>query len=494
LHGVTTVVMGNCGVGFAPVRTADHGRLIELMEGVEDIPGTALAEGLRWDWESFPDYMNVLAARPHDVDIAAQVPHGALRVYVMGERGAKREPATEADIAAMSSLTREAIEAGALGFSTSRTIAHRTKSGDLTPMIQAEEAELLGIAEGLRGAGRGVLEVVSDFLEVDVEFPRLRRMAERAGRPMTISLVQIDIWPDSWKGLLDRIAQANTEGVAIKGQVFCRPVGLLMGLSVTIHPFISHPGYREVAALPLAERVRALREPARRARILGEKPVDPHLFIQFFGERWDKMFPFGDELRYAPSRDDSYAALAARTGTPAAGLVYDAMLAEDGKALIYFPLHNYTEFSLANVRTMMEHPHTVFGLSDGGAHVASICDASITTFLLTHWCRDGAPGGKFPLEWMIHKQTQQTAETVGLRDRGLLRPGYRADVNVIDFDHLALEKPKLVPDLPAGGNRFMQRARGYDATLVGGQVTYRGGEATGVLPGQLVRGAQPSPA
>jgi N-acyl-D-aspartate/D-glutamate deacylase len=493
LHGVTTVVMGNCGVGFAPVKERDRTRLIELMEGVEDIPGTALAEGLKWNWESFEDYLDVIEARPHDVDVAAQIPHGSLRVYVMGERGANRDKATDAEIAQMAALVKSAVQAGALGFSTSRTIAHRTKAGDFTPMLEAEEAELLGIARALKEANAGVIELISDCLDMDDEFPRIRAMAEASGRPMTMSLIQIDMVPDHWKELLKRIGQCNADGIKIKGQVFCRPVGLLLGLSVTIHPFISHPGYREIADLPLAERLAAMRLPARRARILGESPVDPHIFIEYFGEAWEKMFPFGADLNYAPDKRASYAAQAKQRGGSAKDAVYDALLADDGKALVYFPLHNYTDFSLDNVRTMMEDPNTVFGLSDGGAHVASICDASIITYLLTHWCSDDAPGGKFPIEWMIHKQTRQTAETVGLLDRGLLKPGYKADVNIIDFDNLKLHPPHLVNDLPAGGTRFLQTADGYTATILSGEVTYRNGKPTDALPGTLIRGAQHDP-
>ncbi len=484
-HGVTTVVMSNCGVGFAPVREIDHDRLIELMEGVEDIPGTALHEGITWEWESFGQYLDAIERRPHDVDFAAQVPHGALRLYVMGERGAAGEPGTEDDIAQMAELAAEGVAAGGLGFTTSRTRNHRSSRGEYTPSLTAERRELVGIAEALGALGQGVLQVVSDFADLDDELATVRAMAESSGRPISISVAQSPLAPDQWRRLLDGIAAGNAAGVTMTGQIAPRPVGILLGLAASLHPFAGCPAYLEVAALPRAERVVALGDPDRRARILGEAGSN-----RFF--RYDAIWELDEAFDYEPSPESSLAVRAAAEGRDPADLAYDLLLGDGGPALLYLPFLNYAGGSLDVVREMLAHPNTVPGLADGGAHVGTICDGSFPTTLLTHWGRDRAEG-RFELPYLVQRHCRDTARTVGLLDRGVLAPGYRADLNVIDFDALRLHRPTFSYDLPAGGRRLLQRADGYRHTFVAGQETYRDGDPTDALPGQLVRGAQPSP-
>jgi len=492
LHGVTTAVMGNCGVGFAPVRPSDHAMLIELMEGVEDIPGAALAEGLPWTWSSFPEYLDAIERTPHDIDVCAQIPHGALRVYVMGERGARREAATDGEIATMSELVEQALAAGALGFTSSRTVQHRTSRGAHTPTFAAAEAELRGIAAGLRRSGTGVFEMISDFADLDGEFELFCRMVEDARRPMTISLAQHDGAPDQWKLLLSQIERAAARGLPIKAQVAGRPIGLLLGLECSLHPFVACPSYRAIAKLPLADRLRELRDPALRRRILDENATvsSGSSTVRYIARSYHKLFRLGDPPDYEPDPSQSIAAQAAQVGRAPAELAYDLLLESDGREILYFPLHNYTEFSLDTARVMLAHPDTVSGLGDGGAHVGTICDGSFPTYALTHWGRD-RPHGRFELPWLIKRQTSETAAAVGLLDRGLVRPGMKADLNVIDFARLRLHRPYIVHDLPARGRRLMQTADGYVATIVSGVVTYRDGEPTGALPGTLVRGAKP---
>jgi N-acyl-D-aspartate/D-glutamate deacylase len=485
-HGVTTVVAGNCGVGFAPVRPADHGRLIELMEGVEDIPGVVLDEGLSWDWQSFPEFLDALDGRPFDVDVAVQVPHGALRLHVMGERGAQREAATEDDIARMASLAAEGISAGALGFSTSRTLNHRTSRGEPTPTLTAEAEELVGIANAIGATGQGVLQVVSDFDDVDHEFAIFRRMAEESGRPLSFSLVQVR--GDSWRRQLELLGAANRDGVEMRAQVAPRAVGLLLGLECTLHPLLANPVYREIAALPLAERVTTMRDPAFKARVLEAEGGGGHRLLQGF----ERMSVVGDVPNYEPQADDSVAALARGLGREPIDVAYDLLLEDDGHGLLYVPLLNYGDGNLDAAGEMLADPHSVVGLGDGGAHVGTICDASFPTTLLAWWGRD-RDHGRLDLPFLVHRQTQATARAVGLLDRGVLAPGYRADLNLIDFDALQARKPELHHDLPAGGRRFVQPADGYVATVVAGTVTYERGEATGPLPGRLLRGPQPAP-
>ena len=494
-HGVTTAVMGNCGVGFAPVRTADHARLIELMEGVEDIPGAALHEGLSWQWESFGQYLDAVAERPHDMDIAAHLPHGALRVYVMGERGARLEEATPDDIARMRALAGEAVRAGAIGFSTSRSLNHRSIKGEPTPGLRATEAELTGIALGLRDAGRGVLQFISDFdtPSLDEEFAMLRRVVAASGRPMSFSLAQRHSSPHGYRKLLALVAQAQADGLPIRAQVAPRPVGVLLGLQGSRNPFSSCPAYIAIAHLPLAERVALLRQPALRAQLLQEiheVPATGVFRAQMMG--WARMFPMDDAPDYEPPADQALAAIAEREGKAPAEVALDWMLRHDGRGFLFSPFANYAEYNLDACREMLADPHTVVGLGDGGAHVSIISDGSFPTYLLTHWGRD-RPEGRFDIAWLVKRQTLDTARAVGLLDRGLLAPGYRADINVIDFDRLALAAPEMANDLPANGPRLLQRASGYVATLVNGVPVYREGVPTGALPGRLVRGAQRAP-
>jgi len=489
-HGVTTAVMGNCGVGFAPCRANDHDMLIRLMEGVEDIPGVVLTEGLKWNWETFPEFLDALEAHPHDIDFAAQVPHGALRVYVMGERGANRDPATEGDIREMSAIARDAVKAGALGFSTSRTLNHRTSDGQPTPTLTAAEDELVGIAMGLKEANAGVLQVVSDFADPARELTMLRRMVTDSGRPLSFSLLQSDRGPEAWKMLLGWVDQCNADGLPVRAQVCGRPVGLLLGLSLTLNPFSAHPSYKTIEHLPFAERLKLLRTPEWRAKLLNETPNSDNPFVKAVLRNFAKMFPLADPPNYEPTADESLGARAAQRNVSPEELAYDWMLQDDGRALILFPFLNYADDNLEPALAMMRHPHTVLGLGDGGAHVGMISDGSFPTSMLTHWTRDRTRGAKLPLEWVIKAQSRDTAAAVGLHDRGLLKPGYKADLNVIDHARLTLHRPKVAYDLPAGGRRLVQYADGYEATVVSGAVTYRNGKATGALPGKLIRGAK----
>jgi N-acyl-D-aspartate/D-glutamate deacylase len=493
-HGVTSVVMGNCGVGFAPCKPDDHDRLIRLMEGVEDIPFPVLADGLPWNWESYPDYLDALAARRFDVDVASQLPHAALRVYVMGQRGVDREPATEADINTMAALAKRAMEAGAIGFGTSRTLNHRSSDGSPIPTLTAGEDELTGIAMGMAAAGRGVLQFVSDFGDPEAEFAMLRRIVERSGRPLSFSLVQSPRAPDQYMFLVDKLAEANAAGLRMRAQVATRPVGILFGLELTLNPFSHHESYKAIKDLPLAERVARLRDPDFRARLMAEETQAQRGFAGSQPRAWDKMFLMGEEPDYEPTADTTVAAIAARTGRAPEDVALDQMLANDGRGMLYLPFLNYAYGNLDPAYEMLQSPYVVPGLSDGGAHVGMICDGSFPTTNLVHWTRDRTRGPKIPLQEMVKAQCRDTAETVGLYDRGLVAPGYRADLNVIDYGRLKLKAPQVAHDLPSGGRRLIQRAEGYVATIVGGEVTYRDGEPTGALPGRLLRGAQAAPA
>ena len=485
-HGVTTVVMGNCGVGFAPVRPTDHNLLIELMEGVEDIPGVALSEGLSWEWESFPDYLDYLSKRQFDMDIGAQLPHAALRVYVMGQRGADREPATAEDVLEMRRLTEEAVRAGALGFTSSRTLNHRSVRGEPTPTLQAEYDELVGMASALHSSGRGVMEMISDFDDLDEEFSLLESMVRSAGRPMSISLAQ-GISDHGWRKVLGKIESASNAGLAMRGQVAPRPIGILLGLTTTLSPFTTRPSFSEVATLPMAERVAALTDPMRKARIL-EEPTG-HGFMRLFRlmDEGRKIWLMTDPPNYEPDPKDSLHAQATSRGLDPWSYVYDMLLQNQGKALLYTPFANYAENNLDCCRDMILHKDTVMGLGDGGAHVGTICDASFITSLLTHWGRDRTRGEGIDLPTLIKCQSSDTARAVDLTDRGTLEAGMRADVNIIDFDNLNVRLPEMVNDLPAGGARLQQRADGYQMTIVKGEPTYIEGQATDALPGRLVR-------
>jgi len=489
-HGVTTVIMGNCGVGFAPCKPEDRDRLILLMEGVEDIPFPVLTEGLPWNWQSYPDYMDALSKRRFDVDIGAQLPHAALRVHVMGERGANREPATAADIAAMAAIAKRAVEVGALGFTTSRTLNHRTKAGEPTPTLTASEDELTGIALGLKAAGKGTLQFVSDFTDAEAEFGMLRRIVEASGRPLAFSLVQSPIHPQSYKQLLSDLHDAVEAGLPMKAQTAVRPVGVLFGLELTNHPFMRHTVFAEIAGLSLAERVAALRDPDFRARLFASHP-EGATRARF--SAFDRIYLMGAEPDYEPTADATITAVAAAKGLTPEEVALDHMLTDEGRGMLYLTLLNYAEGSLDPAYAMLTHPDTVPGLSDGGAHVGTICDGSFPTSLLTHWTRDRTRGPKLGLERAVKMQTRDTAQSVGLFDRGLIQPGLRADLNVIDYDGLTLMAPEVAYDLPAGGKRLIQRAKGYVATIVAGQVTYRDGEPTDALPGRLLRGARSAP-
>jgi N-acyl-D-aspartate/D-glutamate deacylase len=490
--GVTTVVMGNCGVGFAPVRPKHRDMLIGLMEGVEEIPGGALHEGLRWTWESFSDYLDALGAIPHDIDIGTQLPHSALRVYVMGNRGAQREPATAEDAARMRVLTAEAIRSGALGFSSSRSINHRTNENNLIPSYGAAAEELRQIALGLRDAGSGVLQYVTDSPDQEEEWNLLCELVRVSGRPLSIAMGQEAKRPELWKSTLGRIEAARAEGLPILGQVASRAIGLLIGLQTNTHPFITRPSYRAIAGLPLAERVLAMRCPDLRARILAEPAIGGNAFLEALIGRYDRMFKFGSCPVYEPRPEDSVSALAAAKGVQPEEVAYELMIAGNGKGFLYFPMANYNAGNLDAVHTMLAHEYTLNALSDGGAHVGSICDASMPTFVLTHWARD-RQDDKFDATYMIRRQTRDTAAALGLHDRGILKPGYRADINIIDFDQLQLKLPEMRYDLPAGGKRLFQEADGYVATICAGEPIYLDGVATGALPGKVIRGSRLAP-
>ncbi|MFT4824974.1 MAG: N-acyl-D-aspartate/D-glutamate deacylase [Halioglobus sp.] len=488
-HGVTTVVTGNCGVGFAPCRPEQRDWLIGLMEGVEDIPGGALHEGIDWQWESFPQYMDALEKVPLAIDVGTQVPHAAVRAYVMGERGPAHEVATEQEISEMASLVAEAVEAGALGFSTSRTEKHKDSSGVLTPTITAHEDELLGIAKAMGRTGKGVLQGISDFYDFDAEFNLFKKMVRTSGRPMSITVEQQDARPEWWKTLLGSIEQAQSEGLPMRGQVPPRATGVLLGLTATLNPFLFHPSFREIAKLPLEEQVARLRDPAVRAQLLSEQPHDVGVpLVMEIVTGYHKMFRLGEPANYEPAPEDSFAAQGEASDRHPLEVALDLMLEKDGRALIYHPLFNYLHGNLDFVEEMLMHPHTVFGLSDGGAHCGALCDASFPTTLIQHWGRDRTRGNKIPLEKLISMQTKETAELVGLTDRGLIEPGYKADINIIDFDNLTLHEPTVVHDLPAGGRRLIQKASGYAATVVSGKVAFLEGRPTGELNGRLVRG------
>jgi N-acyl-D-amino-acid deacylase len=492
-HGVTTAIMGNCGVGFAPVKRDRHEWLIELMEGVEDIPGSALAEGISWDWETFPEYLDSLDGQPRVLDVATQAPHSAIRAYVMGERGARNEDATPEDIAAMAQIVTEAMEAGALGFSTSRTVVHTTKDGQVMPGTTAAADELLAIGKAVAAVGPGVFEMSSDMAPAEAEFEWMRAMSIGTGVTVTYSLLQSPMNPDNWKNLLKLTAEANHQGASIAAQIACRPTGLVLGWRSTIHPFVGRQTYRDIANLPFEARLEKLKDPAVRAAILADpsKKMGPLGAIMTQG--FDRMFrlvqPDGG-LDYEPRAEDSIAAIATASGQSPDAVVYDMLMENDGRGYIYLPLLNYTEFSFDHIHAMMHDANTVLSLSDGGAHCGVICDASFPTYMLTHWVRDRSRGPRLPLEKVVSMQTRDTARLYGLNDRGVLAIGMKADVNVIDFDNLAIEAPEMVFDLPADGRRMIQKARGYVATIVSGVVTYQNGEATGEMPGKLIRGRQ----
>jgi N-acyl-D-aspartate/D-glutamate deacylase len=492
-NGVTTAIMGNCGVGFAPCRPADRERLIQLMEGVEDIPEPVLAAGLPWKWESYPDYLDWLSQRSYDMDFGSQLPHAALRVHVMGERGARRDPATPEDNKQMAALAYDAVKAGALGFSTSRTLNHRTSTGDFTPTLKAGEDELTAIAQAMQKAGRSVLQFVLDASTFAEDLPMMLRVAENTKCPVSFSLGQGYQNPQGYRNVLERIGEATrTKGLSITTQVAARPIGLLLGLELSRNPFQTHPSYKAIAKLPLQERVARLRDPAVRAAILAEsatKTDDP----LFFRPNYDRMFLLGDPPDYEQPPENTLGARATREGRKPEELAYDAMLEQDGRGMLYVPFANYADGNLDAVREMLLDPHSVPGLSDGGAHCGIICDASFPTYLLSHWTRDRTRGERLSIPFVVASQARKTALSVGLKDRGVIGAGYKADLNVIDYDRLKLRPPEVHYDLPMGGRRLLQPVDGYDATIVSGLVTQRSGKPTGARPGRLVRGVRPDP-
>jgi len=503
-HGVTTAVMGNCGVGFAPVHEGDHDKLIRLMEGVEDIPGTALAEGLTWNWESFPDYLDALAAVPRTIDIAAMLPHDPLRVYVMGDRAIHSEPANDADIAEMRRLTREALEAGAIGFATGRSDVHKSADGDWTPSSEATRAELVGIAKAFNGLDYGVLQAVSDFnlergeADFDEEWSIIADYAKASGRPFSFSLMQRDFAPDQWLKLIARTEKLKEEGVDARMQVAPRAIGVFLGFNCTFHPFMGYPSYKTIADLPLAERVRRMKDPAFKVKILNEKieklagpgssvPPLADMLMEHIDYVAEKFFQLGNPPDYEQAAENSLAAKARTRGVSLMEMIYDTLLERDGHELIYLPLYNYTELNYDNVLKMMQHPQALYGLSDGGAHVGTVCDASMPTYMLTHWTRDRTRGDKLSLPRVVRMLTGAQADYMGMSDRGYVREGLKADLNVIDLDNLQMEPPHMVQDLPAGGQRLLQGAIGYTATIVAGEVVIENGKLTGAKPGKVYR-------
>ncbi len=494
-HGVTTVVMGNCGVGFAPAHPDKHEWLINLMEGVEDIPGAALAEGMSWGWESFPEYLDVLEKMPRTVDIGTHVPHGALRAYVMGERGARNEAATPEDIAAMAEIVEDSLKAGALGFSTSRTVLHRAKDGDVVPGTYATREELVGIGEAIRRAGHGVFETASDLNPEAREFDWMEDVSRETGVKVSFALLQAK--GDDWRRNLRRVEEANARGANITAQIAIRGTGMLLTWRGTAHPFSVRPSWIAISGKPWDEQWALLNDPEFKARLLAEPPAMPGIpvtpLLQKLIQGWDTQFRIGDDPDYEPGQDESIAAIAAREGRDPAELAYDMLMEDGGRGFIYLPILNFDDGHLDHVAELLDHPLTVVSLSDGGAHCGTICDAASPTFMLTHWVRDRARGTRLSLEQAVHRQTAHTAAAYGLNDRGALKPGLIGDVNLIDIDRLKLEKPYLAFDLPAGGKRLLQKAEGYVATIKNGKVTFREGQATGERPGALIRGPQSAP-
>jgi N-acyl-D-amino-acid deacylase len=494
-HGVTSVVMGNCGVGFAPCRPHQRDLLVKVMEGVEDVPEVVMTEGLPWNWETFPEYLDALEARHYDIDIAAQLPHSALRVYVMGERAATHEPPSTDDLARMRELTAQAIRAGALGVTTSRNLLHRTKAGELAPSLFSEEQELAALADGLKDAGRGVFQIIpAPMGDAETEFALMRRLAERCGRPLSYSLIQMPTGDtEAWRTSLKRLSEATQAGLEMRAQVAPRPVGMFYGLELSFHPFAFHPSYKAIAHLPLAERVARMKDPAFRAQLLSEQPEDTNPVNLKTVKAFQYCYVWRDEPDYEPDLADRLDRRARAAGLPMEAYSYDLLLANEGRAVFYQPAANYRDGNLAAVREMLDHPRTVVGLADGGAHYGMICDASFPTYYLLRWARDAAPAERIDLPSAIAALTSEPATLAGLNDRGRLAVGLKADINLIDLDRLKLHVPEVTYDLPAGGRRMRQLAEGYVATIVSGVVTYRDGQATGALPGRLVRGQQSGP-
>jgi N-acyl-D-aspartate/D-glutamate deacylase len=490
-HGVTSVVMGNCGIGFAPVRATDRVTLTDFMEGIEDISGRCMRAGLPWDWESFPQFLDAVERRPLAIDVGAQLPHVALRTYVMGERGVNNDPATQDDILAMSDLVREAMHAGALGFTGTRNPAHRSLDGRHAPGYDVSTDEVVALSRAVAASGkRGLLGFNVNFTDVDKDMAWLRRVRRETGLPVWCLIVQTAYAPELWTRVLAALEKASAEGEPVLAQSCGRPISYLLGLTGSRHPFFQHPSYKAIAGLPLEERVKRLRDPAFRARLLAEKGEYDSPLARVVGTSFDLMFRLGDPPDYEPRPEDSIGAQARRQGRNPAELVLDLLLERDGRELLLMPFSNYLSGDLSVVMKLLRHPLVRLGLGDGGAHVSRICDSSVPTFMLSHWARDRSRGPRFSIEEAVRLQTGATAEFYGLGDRGLLAVGKKADINLIDFDKLALHAPELAYDQPGDEQRLVQRADGYLATLVSGVPVFENGESTGALPGRLIRGAR----
>ena len=494
-HGVTTAVMGNCGVGFAPCRAEDHDVLVDVMAGVEDIPGVVMVDGLAWDWETFPEYLDALDARTRDIDVAAYLPHSPLRVYTMGRRGADREPATPEDLARMRALAKEAVEAGALGFASSRFALHKTESGSPIPTYDAAQAEIAAIAEGVADGGGGLIQFVPDIPAGGYEqvLRQVFEVAADVGLPVTFSLLTGNVGDPVWPEAMNLVEKFNQAGSSVTAQMFPRPIGMVIGLELSGNPFVGHPSYREIAGLPLEQRVAEMRKPEVRERILAERPEAGGHPLMFMVQAWDWIFPLGDAPDYEPDRSASITARAATRGVSPAEEAYDRLLDDDGRAMLLVALGNYENNSLDTVGRLMRRDDIILGLGDGGAHYGMICDASFPTFLLAHWARD-RKADRLSVADAVRELTSVPARVAGLADRGRIAVGYKADLNVIDHAGLRLHKPVVVHDLPAGGRRLDQTADGYVVTIVAGQVIAENGAPTEARPGRLVRGRQPAPA
>jgi N-acyl-D-aspartate/D-glutamate deacylase len=493
-HGVTTVVMGNCGVGFAPCRQDDHDVLVDVMAGVEDIPGVVMTDGLPWTWETFPEYLNALETGKRDIDVAAYLPHSPLRVYVMGQRGADREPANAEDLAKMRALAKEAIEAGALGFASSRLTIHKTESGSPIPSYDAAREEIEEIARGVVDGGGGLLQFVPDIPSGGYQ-PVLQTVfdvAEDVGLPVTFTLVVGNAGDPTWPDAITMVEKANASGGDITAQLLPRPIGLIIGLQLTANPFVLYPSYREIAHLPLAERVAEMRKPEVRARILADKPGAGHPIL-YVTQMWDWIFPLSDSPNYEPDPSDSIGARARARGINPMEEAYDRLLDDDGRAMLLVATSNLENNSLDTVGKLLHRDDVVLGLGDGGAHYGMICDASYSTYFLAHWARD-RKSGRFEVSEAVRELTSVPARIAGLADRGRIAVGYKADLNVIDHAALRLHKPVITYDLPAGGRRLDQTAEGYVATIVSGEVIAENGVPTDARPGKLIRGRQSVPA
>ena len=486
IHGVTTVVMGNCGVGFAPCKKEDRVKLVELMEGVEDIPAPVMHEGLDWQWETFKEYVEALEKNKLDIDVCALLPHAALRVYVMGQRAINHEIANDQDMATMRKLSKEAVEAGAFGFSTSRTISHKSLKGEFTPTLRAHEDELTAIAMGLSDAGAGFIEIVSDWNEPDpkTEFEVLKRIIKKSGRPVVFSCTQRHDRPDFWEDLMAMARQAQKEGLPIRPVVTPRPIGLLLGLNGSQNPFSGTQTYKSISHLPLHERVKEMRKQNIKDKILSEDPIKGSTFPLINRIGYSKMYRFGSPPNYNPAPEDSIEELGKNNNVTAAALAYEILLENDGNNFIYAPLVNYADHTFGVCQKMLEDKNAIMGLGDGGAHVGFILDAGYPTWLISYW---SVKKKVFSMEETIRRLTSDTASAAGLKDRGCLKVGLKADLNILDWEKIGSSDPFMVQDLPAGGRRLMQHTYGYVATIVSGKITYQNGDATSERPGTLVR-------